>query len=62
MLYICTKECENKLDDILDLVPDSWNIDKVLIKQRIIDNLFSDDWKNQCELNFREFVQSFVAN
>ncbi|WP_139855661.1 HipA family kinase [Aequorivita sinensis] len=62
MLYICTKECENKLDDILNLVPESWNIDKVLIKKRIFDNLFSDDWKNQCESNFREFVQSFVIN
>ncbi|MCP4051632.1 MAG: hypothetical protein GY739_00980 [Mesoflavibacter sp.] len=62
MLYICTKECENKLDNILGLVPDSWNIDKVLIKKRIINNLFSDDWKNQCESNFREFIQSFVAN
>lgn len=61
MLYICTKECENKLDDILNLVPDSWNIDKALIKQRIINHLFSYDWKNQCALNFRAFVQSFLA-
>lgn len=62
ILYICSKECENKLDDILDLVPDSWNIDKGLIRERIVTNLFSDDWKNQCELNFREFIQSFVVN
>ncbi|MCL6220715.1 hypothetical protein [Zunongwangia pacifica] len=61
MLYICSKECDNQLDDILDVVPDSWNIDKALIKKKIIDNLFSNDWKNQCALNFRAFVQSFCS-
>ncbi|SFW77247.1 hypothetical protein SAMN02927921_04207 [Sinomicrobium oceani] len=62
MLYLCSKACENKLDDILNLVPVSWHIDKNLIKKRITDNLFSDDWKKQCALNFRAFVQSFIIN
>jgi len=60
--YICTKECEDKLDEKLSLVPDSWNIDKDLIKGRIITNLFSQEWKEQCVANFREFVQSFIIN
>jgi hypothetical protein len=62
MFYICTKECENNLENKLSLVPDSWHIDKDLIRERIINNLFSDDWKEQCVTNFREFVQSFVIN
>src|SRR5699024_11100651 len=58
--YLCTKDCEDKLDDILGLVPDSWNIDKKQIKKRIIENIFSDPWKEQCEENFRQFIQSFI--
>lgn len=60
--YLCTQECENKLDEILSLVPESWDIDINQIRQRIIDNLFTATWKKQCESNFREFVQSFILN
>lgn len=60
--YLCTEECQNKLDEILDLVPESWTIDREQIRQRIIKNLFSDEWKSQCVVNFREFVQSFIVN
>ncbi len=62
MFYLCTKDCEDKLEDILSLVPDSWDIDKDLIKERITNNLFSEDWKDQCVTNFREFIQSFIVN
>lgn len=60
--YLCTEECQNKLDEILDLVPESWTIDREQIRQRIIKDLFSDEWKSQCVVNFREFVQSFIVN
>jgi hypothetical protein len=60
--YLCTENCQNKLDEILDLVPESWNINKEQIRDRIIQNLFSDEWKLQCETNFRGFVQSFIRN
>lgn len=60
--YLCSQECENKLDEILSLVPNSWDIDINQIRQRIIDNLFTDVWKQKCESNFREFVQSFILN
>ncbi len=46
--YFCTIECENKLDEILSLVPVSWNINIEQIRQRIIDNLFTFEWKRQC--------------
>jgi len=60
--YLCSIECENRLDEILSLVPESWNINIEQIRQRIIDNLFTVEWKVQCETNFREFVQSFILN
>lgn len=60
--YLCTEKCQNNLDEILDLVPDSWNINKEQIRDRIINNLFSKEWKAQCEANFRAFVQSFIIN
>ncbi len=60
--YLYTEECERKLDGIVDVVPDSWNINKDLIKDRIIQNLFSQEWKAKCEYNFRQFVQTFITN
>lgn len=60
--YLCIEECKNKLDEILSLVPKSWNIDTEQIRERIMNNLFADEWTNQCESNFREFVQSFILN
>ncbi|MDW8850987.1 HipA family kinase [Flavobacterium sp. MMLR14_040] len=60
--YLCTEKCQDKLDEILDLVPESWNINKEQIRDRIIQSLFSDEWKAQCEANFRGFVQSFIKN
>ena len=59
--YLYTVECE-KLEDILALVPESWNIDIRLIKDRIIQNLFSQEWKTKCEFNFRKFVQTSIIN
>lgn len=60
--YLCTQECENKLDEILDLVPNSWNINKSQIRERIIRNIFTQVWKEQCESTFRQFVQSFIVS
>ncbi len=60
--YLCTEECQNNLEQILDLVPDSWKINKEEIRARIVRDLFSCEWKAQCESNFREFVQSFIVD
>ena len=60
--YLCVEECKQRLDEILKLVPNSWNIDIEQIRTRIVHNLFADQWLMQCEANFREFVQSFIIN
>lgn len=60
--YLCTEECERNLDTILNLVPVSWEIDIAEIREKIVENLFTQEWKQKCETNFREFIQSFIIN
>ncbi|ELY1978448.1 hypothetical protein SL055_000632 [Flavobacterium psychrophilum] len=60
--YLCTKECEDNLDVILDLLPVSWAIDKVDMKAKMLQYLFTNEWKKQCEDIFRTYVQSFIKN
>ncbi len=60
--YLCTIECEKNLDVIFDLLPDSWLIDKADIRLKMQQHLFNDEWKKQCEVNFRTFIQSFILN
>jgi hypothetical protein len=60
--YLCTIECEKNLDVIFDLLPDSWLIDKPYIRAKMQEHLFNDEWKKQCEVNFRTFIQSFILN
>lgn len=59
--YLCTNECFAQLDKILDLVPDSWGIDRDVMKNKISENLFSEEWNQICERKFREFTQSFLV-
>jgi hypothetical protein len=60
--YLCSIECYNQIDKILDLVPESWGIDREEIKNKIIRNLFVEEWNQTCESKFREFTQSFILN
>lgn len=58
--YLCTKDCEINLDNILALVPNSWAIDTVDIKAKMEQYLFNNAWKKQCEDNFRAFIHSLI--
>jgi hypothetical protein len=60
--YLCTIECEENLDEILAKTPNSWNIDIPYIKNRMITELFSEEWKDKCENNFRTLVQTLIIN
>lgn len=62
ILYLCTKVCEEKLDEILELVPLSWGIDIDLMRENIKKNLFSNHWKQSCITTFRSYVQTFISN
>lgn len=61
-LYLCSNECQKKLDEILDLAPESWGINKNEISNKISQHLFTEEWLKKCETNFRSFVQSFIVN
>lgn len=58
--YLCTKDCEKNLDNILALLPNSWAIDTVNIKAKMEQYLFNDAWKRQCEDTFRAFIHSLI--
>lgn len=58
--YLCTKDCEYNLDNILALVPNSWAIDAVDIKAKMEQYLFNHAWKKHCEDTFRAFIHSLI--
>lgn len=58
--YLCIKDCETNLDNILALIPNSWAIDTVDIKAKMEQYLFNDAWGKQCENNFRAFIHSLI--
>lgn len=60
--YLCISECRERLDEILALVPDSWNLNTEDLRQRILDNVFTEGWNETCINNFRMFIQSFIVN
>ncbi|WP_293887351.1 MULTISPECIES: HipA family kinase [unclassified Sphingobacterium] len=60
--YLCISECKERLDEILALVPESWNLNTEYLRQRILDNIFTEDWNETCINNFRIFIQSFIVN
>ena len=60
--YLCTLDCENNLDDILQKTPQSWHINIPFVKQRMTELLFTDEWKKKCETNFRTLVQTLIIN
>lgn len=59
--YLCAEECEEKLDEILKLVPESWGINLFEISGTIRTQLFSEEWKRECENTFRTFIQTFIV-
>jgi len=60
--YLCTAECYNNLDEILDLIPESWGINKRELRRKIVRNLFVPDWTSKCIENFRRFIQISIVN
>jgi hypothetical protein len=58
--YLYTKECQNKLDEILDLTPSSWKINKNEVRSKILENIFTKEWNTNCVNTFKGFVQSFI--
>lgn len=59
--YLCTQECEEKLIEILQLVPESWELNITEISDAIRSQLFSDEWKQECIKTFRTYIQTYIV-
>lgn len=60
--YLCTTVCQQQLLNILSAVPVSWGIDVAQVEQRLEDNIFLDDWKHQCERQFRSLIHQYIVS
>lgn len=58
--YLCVTECKNKLDEILQKVPASWEINGDDIKSKLENSIFTEDWQKSCDTTFRDFVQPLI--
>lgn len=58
--YLCTRECEDNLSDIISLVPVEWAVDKDTLEEQLRENLFTKEWLNSCEINFRTLIQENI--
>ncbi|MEE4000737.1 HipA family kinase [Tenacibaculum sp. FZY0031] len=58
--YLCTKECEDNLSEIISLVPVEWIVDKDTLEEQLRENLFTKEWLNSCEINFRTLIQENI--
>ena len=50
-----------RLNDILESIPENWNIDKDIKKEFLLKNLFSENWINQTKRTFEMFYSKFIG-
>lgn len=58
--YICINNCEAKLPTIIESIPNEWCNDKSNLEKLLTDNIFQDNWKDQCFQLFLEFIQTNI--
>lgn len=57
--YFYTLQCEKNVDNYIEAVPESWNIDKHEIKEDI-KQIFSSQWLKETEQVFLQYVQKGI--
>ncbi len=55
--YLCVRECENNLKEILQNVPEEWKINIEEYENLLITNLFEKKWIDNCWRYFLELLQ-----
>lgn len=55
--YLCINKCERKLDEILEEIPDEWQLSYANPREILKQQIFSQKWKEKCVKCFRDFVQ-----
>ncbi|RYU93822.1 HipA family kinase [Emticicia agri] len=58
--YLYCQECENRIDEIGNLLPESWLINREEYKRKMRSTIFSNDWKRNCEDNFKTLINIFL--
>ncbi|CAH8295713.1 hypothetical protein EV196_10817 [Mariniflexile fucanivorans] len=58
--YLCTKECEDNIDNIIALIPVEWGVNIDSLEDQLRKNLFTKEWLNSCENNFRTLIQENI--
>lgn len=58
--YLCTLECEAHLSNIINDIPVQWGLDLENLELLIHANLFTYNWKKDCENHFRELIQANI--
>lgn len=58
--YLCVKECENNIAEIIALIPLEWRIDEKALEDQLRANLFTKKWLKDCENNFRTLIQENI--
>jgi len=56
--YLCTLECKNNFDEILNLVPENWKIDLKVATHKINNELFEKSWEAKVINTFLEYINS----
>jgi hypothetical protein len=58
--YLCTLKCEAQLSNILIDIPVQWGLNVPNLELLIRNNLFTENWKNDCENHFRALIQANI--
>ena len=58
--YLCTLKCEAQLSNILVDIPPQWRLNVQNLELLMRNNLFSQNWKNDCENHFRSLIQANI--
>jgi len=58
--YLCTANCKNELDKILEELPHDWNISIDSKRDLILKNLFSSKWKDDVFHNFLIYLKQLL--
>lgn len=58
--YLCTLKCEAQLSNILIDIPIQWGLNVPNLELQIRNNLFTENWKNDCEHHFRSLIQANI--
>lgn len=56
--YLCTLECKQNINEILNSLPVDWNIDFKVATNKISNELFSHEWEKQVIETFLEYINS----